>query len=1520
MSTSSPLPAPERPYVGVRPFERVEQSIFFGRERDAVFICSKIFAARLMLLYAPSGTGKSSILRTLVIPELESQHARTLYFDSWSAGDPLEALRDELVAIATSCGVADVGVGAPTLAELVAMVISADDRTVVLVLDQFEELLAPSHAAQLDRFRRELRQLVRSAGPDVRVVLSLREEHLAALEPFREDILELFQSTYRLEPLRSADLRKAIQGPAAMFGVEWEPKLVDDLVKDLKASGSDVVELPMLQLVCDQLWSARRSDPKLSVSLYEGLGRANAILDEYVRGVMPSTVEGQLFTAKLMVALAPRSGFKAAYTPADLSETCGLPLERVVQELDRLADQRILRTRRYQTAVLYELQHDALIAIVGHWRDEVIERDRERRSARRSRQRRVVVLLLALVALVGRAAWSPIRIYQRINWPLADLQKELARQIGHGSTPTPEEIQIQYSQNPELREKAGRTLDEVARVVYDEHDWLAGDILPRQLEQYRALIPQGYRPLSADARPIDMGDASWPIVLEVPEVLKIDRAAFNNAWRSIAWPLAEEGLPVPQEIELRPNREFPRTFAQVWAAGIGTALPLPAHDQDILIMERGLPNEIKNFLGRLQPGEPFGTDKDGGPWRLVPFWSLPVWKVSGTPAYDGNALAALQIMLEIRKAPNLFLSPVAVEYLLRRARDVYPDTVDQAREARGAALVTDLQEVVKRGGSLQHIERLLDRAAAYPASSVGSAELAAILVPGREGHPAPPPIPGARAPAPAAENHLSPWQVRELRGFEGSTAWLPPLKRTFTCFIGSELHEALLKDGPAVGKRVAQLKSQEYRRSGVRIPDLDFVPSSSLPPNAYQFELSDEGEAGGRLMFATSSDPMEEVVSAYRWRAGALCERWVTAETVSEALRALPRDMRAWLANAYSPTDLKEVLRSVVRPCERERQQRLAQLDGAEVEVAPGSTIFPLDWLLGSLVFWSQAPEHDLDGLTRHLQQTQGALKEAWQALPRDDDAAPQEIVRGVTALENGQPSWARLMFEKALARYPDAAARWFLEVYAQHRVKQVAAGIQRACANPLAPHLAGDQPLDLNDYVDYLSRVAPSKKAEERRIRLCQFSATQRDRLDERQRLGEILAQAFPEPKAWPVAEAARFGHDLLAIADPLASEKSLQEKSRELVVSALKRASPGDAEAMFLGTLQQCHQPGPHYACRSLLQEMADQQPGPQILCDWLMELSTGETERELNDALALADRMQGQEQCPDRVGLAQATALLRLADLGREEDRKRGEQIAQSLAASPLVGGKAQALLVRSSTIQGDYGEASGWLAGLNERRDEPDLRLAQLFFFIKSGKLDQAFQAGEDGAADAATREEMDVQCLSSMAQVVAKKEDWRLNAARLISSKHPCRRLLTMLLYARLGAKTSKDQHVLEDAWSQINRESWPERLRGADTAVWYEMLVGYYAGAVTRKEIFNPLRDDQTFDGSELRFLRRPRRWLSCEAHFYEALLAETRGDEVMKQAALKQLMSPDCGSRIEQGLGKYLLAGGDGALTRANP
>src|SRR6476646_2267276 len=61
---------PDCPYVGLVPFDEKEAAFFFGRDREIEMIVANITAARLTLLFAPSGVGKSSVLRAGVLPRL----------------------------------------------------------------------------------------------------------------------------------------------------------------------------------------------------------------------------------------------------------------------------------------------------------------------------------------------------------------------------------------------------------------------------------------------------------------------------------------------------------------------------------------------------------------------------------------------------------------------------------------------------------------------------------------------------------------------------------------------------------------------------------------------------------------------------------------------------------------------------------------------------------------------------------------------------------------------------------------------------------------------------------------------------------------------------------------------------------------------------------------------------------------------------------------------------------------------------------------------------------------------------------------------------------------------------------------------------------------------------------------------------------------------------------------------------------------------------------------------------------
>ncbi|HTD55637.1 MAG TPA: hypothetical protein VK670_09655, partial [Silvibacterium sp.] len=398
------------PYVGLRPFERDERAIFFGRELDAEFLKDKIFSARLTLLYAPSGVGKSSILRTLVAPALEEQHAWVKYFDNWTGDDPCSSMKARLVQFATELEVEDAGMdtekGHPTLTDIIGKIAAKDDRTAILILDQFEEFLV-THGKYLDPLRKELAALVRAPGLDVRVVFSLRQEFLAALEPFRNEILNLFQSTYLLDSLDGQGLRDAIEKPVEFFGGEYEHELTEQLVADLSASedreamatSKAAVDLPMMQIICERLWKVvENRDPKrLTLALYKkDLGGKDKILETYVHEVMPRSWSDKLLTARLMRLLAPASGLKKPYTAAELASNDGLNEHRVTAELERLEEQRILKEKEYRGQKLYELQHDAFVRFISPWRDDILRQERMRR--RLSRLGIAVGVVLAFAA------------------------------------------------------------------------------------------------------------------------------------------------------------------------------------------------------------------------------------------------------------------------------------------------------------------------------------------------------------------------------------------------------------------------------------------------------------------------------------------------------------------------------------------------------------------------------------------------------------------------------------------------------------------------------------------------------------------------------------------------------------------------------------------------------------------------------------------------------------------------------------------------------------------------------------------------------------------------------------------------------------------------------------------------------------------------------------------------------------------------------------------------------------------
>src|SRR3954447_8010191 len=67
-----PPPAASNPFPGLRPFEPDEEHLFFGREQEIGDLLRRLGSHRFLSVTGTSGCGKSSLVRSGLIPSLHS--------------------------------------------------------------------------------------------------------------------------------------------------------------------------------------------------------------------------------------------------------------------------------------------------------------------------------------------------------------------------------------------------------------------------------------------------------------------------------------------------------------------------------------------------------------------------------------------------------------------------------------------------------------------------------------------------------------------------------------------------------------------------------------------------------------------------------------------------------------------------------------------------------------------------------------------------------------------------------------------------------------------------------------------------------------------------------------------------------------------------------------------------------------------------------------------------------------------------------------------------------------------------------------------------------------------------------------------------------------------------------------------------------------------------------------------------------------------------------------------------------
>jgi len=242
-------------YPGAQPFsdDEISRETFFGREHESAHIANNILANRLVVVYAKSGLGKTSLLNAGVSPLLRNEQCLPLIVrvNDVQHG-PFMSILEGIRTAAERQGVEYVPGSQDSLWHFfkTAEFWQGDLLlTPVLILDQFEELFTLQSVRTQEAFLSDLGSLVRGIPPAttpqtnlnatksgdlhseltekppaLRIVLSLREDYLGFLEGAAGWIPQILDHRFRLTPLSTEGAKEALECPAKVKDNSFQTK------------------------------------------------------------------------------------------------------------------------------------------------------------------------------------------------------------------------------------------------------------------------------------------------------------------------------------------------------------------------------------------------------------------------------------------------------------------------------------------------------------------------------------------------------------------------------------------------------------------------------------------------------------------------------------------------------------------------------------------------------------------------------------------------------------------------------------------------------------------------------------------------------------------------------------------------------------------------------------------------------------------------------------------------------------------------------------------------------------------------------------------------------------------------------------------------------------------------------------------------------------------------------------------------------------------------------------------------
>ena len=361
------------PYRGLSPFDEAHADYFFGREALTNQLLNKVSHSNFCALVGASSSGKTSLLRAGLMHHLRKGD-RIPGSNDWilklitPTHHPLKSLASAFASDTTD----DVQRarqmhqaeqllqqgGGEGLTQLIRASLMKPGETAIpsasklwLIIDQFEELLAPTNragvAAERQLFIRCLTEAIADPSTPLGIVIALRADTTDALIPYETFKSLIEQNTVVVTPMSYDQIKAVVQKPAEKMGIGLDPTLLYTLAMDTNGAPG---ELPLIQQTLLELWRRRhpvgQGAPKLTMEAYIALGGVKQVMTQRANAIYSNLDEdGKRAARRIFLALCELGEGQVdrrrrAFRSELINEQ--FPAELIDYTLDKLASERLV--------------------------------------------------------------------------------------------------------------------------------------------------------------------------------------------------------------------------------------------------------------------------------------------------------------------------------------------------------------------------------------------------------------------------------------------------------------------------------------------------------------------------------------------------------------------------------------------------------------------------------------------------------------------------------------------------------------------------------------------------------------------------------------------------------------------------------------------------------------------------------------------------------------------------------------------------------------------------------------------------------------------------------------------------------------------------------------------------------------------------------------------------------------------------------------------------------------------------